>query len=453
MSESLRKVTKSQANEQRALSSFLAVVCCSLLGFSLVGVAFVAIHDRPGTTAIFLMAAAMAAAVIACGVSLRSLRLSEKKSEVLNQALQDSSNNVDRLSVEADETNQIMQEVSAHFDELFRKIPAPCFCFDVEGRFKEWNKSFEDLTLLEPAKLINQCVSHFVTVGSDPARMDALIAAVFKGETFESIELLAVCSGGQTKAILCNAFPLRGYAGQVTAAICAGIDITERIRLEQRMLNHMEMLGAAQLQLEEQHLELVAANEKLEMLAMSDSLTGLKNHRALQERLTSDFKRSLRYSSPVSVLLIDVDRFKKYNDSYGHLAGDDVLREVSKVLLRCMRDTDFIARYGGEEFVAVLPHTDYLGSLEAAERLRAAVEAASWELIRVTVSIGVATVKPTMTQATDLIALADNALYHCKLHGRNQVCHAQDLADPSATASLEHHRPSADPDERRSISI
>jgi hypothetical protein len=97
--------------------------------------------------------------------------------------------------------------------------------------------------------------------------MNNVVAAVYTGETFEGIELHVLSAGGPDKIILCNIFPLRGEEGIVTAAICAGIDITERIHMERRMLNHVEMLSAAQMQLEEQHSELVAANEKLEMLA------------------------------------------------------------------------------------------------------------------------------------------------------------------------------------------
>jgi diguanylate cyclase (GGDEF)-like protein/PAS domain S-box-containing protein len=334
---------------------------------------------------------------------------------------------VSRLTTEAEDTNQIMEQVSLHFDELFRKIPAPCFCYDADGRFKEWNRAFENLTLLEPSKIINEPVTTFVSINAEPTKMQSVIAEVFKGETFESIEIQALCASGATKTLLCNTFPLRGEGGKVTAAICAGIDISERIRLEQRMLTHVELLSNTQTQLEEQHAELVAANAKLETMAMCDSLTGLKNHRSLQERLASEFKRSLRYGSLVSIILMDVDRFKKYNDSYGHLAGDAVLRDVASVLSSSMRDTDFVARYGGEEFVAILPHTDYMGALEAAERLRVAIEQFPWELIRVTVSIGISTMKSTMSHHSELIASADRALYYCKQHGRNQVIHAQDL--------------------------
>jgi diguanylate cyclase (GGDEF)-like protein len=134
----------------------------------------------------------------------------------------------------------------------------------------------------------------------------------------------------------------------------------------------------------------------------------------------------------MSVLLIDVDKFKKYNDSYGHLAGDEVLKEVARVLQGSTRDTDFVGRYGGEEFVVVMTQTSYLGALEAGERLRLAIEQAPWEQVSVTVSVGVSTIRMDMTHFSDLIADADLALYFSKQHGRNQVFHAKDLPESAA---------------------
>jgi len=420
----------------RDLPTHVYFVCFTAISFLLSSFsAFINIFGRgaivvTGLDLTIAVASAGAGTVLCVNVWVQKADDSSSNDETIS--LEDAKQTIDRLAVEASDTNELMQMMSLHFNDLFRNIPAPCFCFDADGSFKEWNKAFETLTLLEPNKIINKPVADFIRVDGDDAKINYLISAVFNGETFDGIELQTVFVGGANKTILCNLFPLRGEKGTVTAAVCAGIDVTERIRLEQRMLNHVEMLSAAQLQLEEQHTELVSANTRLEMLAMSDSLTGLKNHRALQERLTAEFKRSKRYGEPVSILLVDVDRFKKYNDSYGHLAGDGVLQRVAEILKKSMRDTDFVARYGGEEFVVILSHTDYLGALEAAERVRTAVEQAPWDLIRVTVSIGVSTVKSSMKHYSDLVTSADIALYHCKQHGRNQVIHSVDLPEDRA---------------------
>jgi len=172
--------------------------------------------------------------------------------------------------------------------------------------------------------------------------------------------------------------------------------------------------------------ELERANAQLETLAAQDSLTGLKNLRALTERLDEEWAHAIRYRAPLSLMMIDVDRFKTYNDAFGHPSGDAVLRQVAHIVEEHARRADCVARYGGEEFVVVLPHTDGDGALAIAERIRAAIEGADWERRPVTISIGIASLTPatgsppTPDPAT-LIARADRALYRSKAAGRNRV--------------------------------
>ncbi len=192
-------------------------------------------------------------------------------------------------------------------------------------------------------------------------------------------------------------------------------DITERKRGEQQM-------QAANEWLEE-------ANEHLSNLANTDGLTGLNNHRAFQERLGVDFERSARYHTPLSLLLLDVDKFKQYNDTYGHPAGDGVLRQVAQILQATARGVDLVARYGGEEFVLILPEADTEGALGAAERVRAAIANAEWPDRPVTVSVGVATMTLNTSTQAALIEQADKALYASKTAGRNRVTHHNALYD------------------------
>lgn len=181
-----------------------------------------------------------------------------------------------------------------------------------------------------------------------------------------------------------------------------------------------------------------AANLRLQRLAAEDGLTGLANRRAFDERLAAELSRTRREHVALSLLLIDVDHFKPYNDLYGHLAGDDSLRAVSAVTRRIAthRGGDFAARYGGEEFAVLLPNTPAAGAAQVAERLREAIgelqlpHAASPDG-RVTVSIGVAELSPgdNITTAEGMIHRADQALYAAKQHGRNRV--AIHPGDPS----------------------
>jgi diguanylate cyclase (GGDEF)-like protein len=172
-------------------------------------------------------------------------------------------------------------------------------------------------------------------------------------------------------------------------------------------------------------LALTQANERLEKLAVTDGLTGLYNHRRFQETLVQEVARASRSGRPLAVLMVDVDHFKVFNDSMGHPAGDELLRRLAHVLSGELRGTDFLSRYGGEEFGLILPDSGKAEALQAAERLRVAVERdlnKDGEFKqKVTVSIGVASYKLDGDGAQALLAAADRALYVAKHKGRNQV--------------------------------
>jgi two-component system cell cycle response regulator len=170
-----------------------------------------------------------------------------------------------------------------------------------------------------------------------------------------------------------------------------------------------------------------ADNRRLEALATTDPLTRVLNRRALLDRLAVEIDRARRYDSGLSMLLLDVDFFKKINDTAGHLAGDSVLRQLGEMLEGEMRKVDLVARYGGEEFVVILPQTSVEGGVAFAERLRERVAAQDFvvgadSVVHLTVSIGIATFPTAHVQSLeDLFARADEALYRAKSGGRNQV--------------------------------
>jgi diguanylate cyclase (GGDEF)-like protein len=166
---------------------------------------------------------------------------------------------------------------------------------------------------------------------------------------------------------------------------------------------------------------LQGVNSRLSELATLDSLTRLRNRRAFEERLEDETRRWRRHGSDVSLVLLDIDHFKAYNDSFGHPRGDEVLRAVGQLLRGSLRAADFAARYGGEEFAIILPNTDRAGSLIVAEQLRRAIEEATWDDRPITASIGVATMSDEISTGEELVDYADRALYRSKQAGRNCV--------------------------------
>ncbi len=192
-------------------------------------------------------------------------------------------------------------------------------------------------------------------------------------------------------------------------------------------------------------------NELLRELAATDELTGLKNRREFRQSLEVGFALASREGLPLSLLLLDVDSFKSYNDEFGHPAGDDVLRQVADVLKSHCRKQDTAARLGGDEFAVVLIGAGPADARAAAERIRDAVAARPWPLRPISLSLGVATLSTGTTDPSVLIEQADRALYRSKRTGRNRVTHHDTLnrdvatgdttdSDPSLSQRLENQR-------------
>jgi len=178
---------------------------------------------------------------------------------------------------------------------------------------------------------------------------------------------------------------------------------------------------------EELAAELLKANARLRKLAFRDGLTGLYNHRYFQELMERETGRARRYRQPLSLMLFDVDYFKKVNDLHGHQAGDEVLRCLAKTVRAALRSTDLVARYGGEEFAVILPMTDLAGCKVFGERLRRQIEEMRVMVggiaIRITVSLGLTTFEPGMVsmKTAQIIAAADAAMYQAKNQGGNSL--------------------------------
>jgi diguanylate cyclase (GGDEF)-like protein/PAS domain S-box-containing protein len=171
--------------------------------------------------------------------------------------------------------------------------------------------------------------------------------------------------------------------------------------------------------------ELQLANERLQTLSLTDALTGLMNRRALEDCLDNECARSIRSAAPLSLFMLDIDDFKGFNDTFGHVRGDEVLRQIAILMQRWTRRGDLVARYGGEEFLVILPATDLNAAFGIAERLRQAIAETDWKHRLITVSVGVATRNENIPTPTEFIHQVDQALYAAKRAGKNQVCRAR----------------------------
>jgi diguanylate cyclase (GGDEF)-like protein len=191
------------------------------------------------------------------------------------------------------------------------------------------------------------------------------------------------------------------------------------------VFNHMVgRLRQGRQELDAMNEKLRKQNEDLERLSTSDALTGLHNRRYLTQRLSEELVRSYRHKDSFTVLMADVDEFKKYNDAFGHPAGDEVLKKVANILLGSTRAVDCTARYGGEEFAVLLTGTSGDVATDVAERIRVRVESQEFAGRKITLSIGIAEFPANGQTADEVISSADEALYAAKRAGRNRVMRA-----------------------------
>jgi diguanylate cyclase (GGDEF)-like protein len=209
------------------------------------------------------------------------------------------------------------------------------------------------------------------------------------------------------------------------------MELGARVKSMLRLKALQDALVEKNRELDKANKELARKREELLALSRTDPLTGLYNRRYFEERLQEEFARARRYRAPLSLAMLDVDFFKRINDTYGHPFGDEVLRAVAQVTRARLREVDLLARYGGEELIALLPETSPADALRACERVREAIEALQLEysgpdgakqVVRCTASLGLASLpSPSLQTPEDLLRAADECLYAAKGAGRNRV--------------------------------
>lgn len=298
--------------------------------------------------------------------------------------------------------------------------PAALLMIDSDGSIKMANKAAERLFGYDSGELISKPVEILVPMELGKKHVDSRRAFLGHPTTRpmgSGRELTARHKDGSEIPVEIGLNPIHDDQG--IQVLCSVVDLTSRKKAERAILDLAE--------------ELERANRRLTELAATDPLTGLKNRRTLLEQLETHLQLAHRKKRPISVVIVDIDQFKKHNDLFGHLAGDELLRQVAGILKKTARRSDFVGRFGGDEFVLGLPETDKEGAINLSERILAAVVSHSWKEQPVTLSIGVTTLsfddddqEIDIKDAVErLLHDADSAMYLSKAAGRNRATHSE----------------------------
>jgi diguanylate cyclase (GGDEF)-like protein/PAS domain S-box-containing protein len=325
-------------------------------------------------------------------------------------------------------------EKEVHIQQsIFEAIRDPFFIVDRKGEFLKANPKGMEI-LGYPWEELQKMVFIDVVGLEDVSRIKEEFEEMERGKEAQLRIQTVSRSGVRIPTEFCGIF--RGENFFITLR-----DLRERIEAEEEWerakKGFLEKIRerdqyARELQVmkdlfKEKSKEIEKMREEALLLSYTDDLTGIYNHRFFIQQLTMEVERQVRYPSPLSLLMIDIDYFKHYNDTNGHLAGDQVLRAISILIQHGVRQSDIVARYGGEEFSAILINANKEKAMEIAERVRRSVaetrfpNEAAQPNGDLTVSIGVATFSPSVSTLTDLIRQADRSLYHAKRGGRNRV--------------------------------
>ncbi len=331
---------------------------------------------------------------------------------------------------------QTLRETEEKYRGIYENSTEGIFQTVPKGGFVNANPAFARILGYEsPAQMMAEVTDITHDLYHRPEDREAVLSTLEAVGTICGFETPLRRRDGSAVWVSVNVHHARNASGEtiLEGSIC---DVTERRAAEQRLLDYNEVLEFQKREMEKVNAELERVNARLEALATQDGLTGLKNHRALQDRLAEEVARARRYDTPLSLIILDVDHFKQYNDAFGHPAGDQVLLRVAETLREAVRESDYAARYGGEEFVLILPQTNTTGAVEIAERCRVALEKAAWQHRAVTASLGVASLLPRHQDGVSLLTDADRLLYQAKSEGRNQVA-APEHADLVSSYSLD----------------
>jgi diguanylate cyclase (GGDEF)-like protein/PAS domain S-box-containing protein len=307
------------------------------------------------------------------------------------------------------------------FRSIFNSSPIAMIVVDDQGIIRLANREADRLFGYPYDQLLGECIE--MLVPQDVQVKHQMDRTVFN----QNPEVRPMGAGRYLRAVRRDGleFPVEVgltpiYLSDRLYILSSVVDLTYQKQIEERVFKLA--------------IELEEANKELSQLARTDELTGLKNRRAFDEGLTNMIQLMDRVASTLSLLLIDVDHFKPYNDELGHPAGDELLKTIADLLMHNSRESDMVARYGGDEFAVLMPGTNANGAIRMGERIRLAVQDNPWEGNMPTISLGVATISFKKRKAENpveigarLLSDADQALYYSKNNGRNKLTHIVEI--------------------------
>ena len=300
--------------------------------------------------------------------------------------------------------NREIEQTARFLNTIIDSIRDPFVILDRDYKIIKANQAYSDLKSIMLDDLIEK-KCYAVTRKRDSVCQDCIVAKTFTSGHRAAKVKRVITEAGSEEWIEIYTYPVLNQQGVVTHVIEYVRNITDRKRAEQESHRFIK---------------------ELEKLSSEDSLTGLQNRRMIFERVKHEIERVRRYKADLSLIFCDLDSFKEINDTYGHNAGDGVLRATADILRRSVRTSDVVGRYGGDEFLVVLPQTSLKGAQELAERVRISVQDTKFVMpdgksAATTMSIGVAFYDGIETDIDAVISRIDTALYVSKRSGKNQV--------------------------------
>ena len=314
------------------------------------------------------------------------------------------------------------------YKAILDNTPIEIATLDSEYKILEWNKSFEKrhpTVATEQNYFSISCGDNYIEISEHPVTLAK--------ENLQT-EHGTIITTHDHKKHYDNiiATPILNSTNKIKTIIVQSLNQTSQISMEQKLRRQVQRYNRI-LKEQDRTTDYLIRTQKdlqekgieLERLSTTDSLTGVSNRRKLDQDLKSESLRAARYKHPLTLMMIDIDNFKKVNDTYGHLTGDIILKSLAQIVQSTIRETDNVARYGGEEFVIILPETEYDTATIIAERLRYNIEqnkvATEYGELSITVSIGVASIFSDNITPHELLKESDTCLYQAKESGKNCI--------------------------------